>query len=406
MRTRIALLALTICACARHAVKPDPAQVATDPAPQKIGDTTPVSARQEISKVSPISAEPIPAELHARARAAIAGHDFAAAAGALEQYLRAEPRDAAALFEAGWVSEQLGHPQEARQRYAAALDVDPGHVAAALNLARSLRMAGDPAAAAEVCAAPLRHSADEPRLLNALAASLRDQKKLDEAESVVRRILQRHPHDADAFKNLALVEADRGHTRLAGIALANARKLDPKDAGIPNTLGILAWRRGDAAAARDHFSEAVQLDDSYAPAWANLGALALAYGDSTAARDAYSRAAALDPDRYEIHLGLAWALEALNKPAEARAEYERVLALRPGQEDALFGRGLALKADNQLAAAKAAFEQLLSVSGSTRANEARAQIASIDLRLRTAAAAAAASTAAAAPQPPAPGGTK
>ena len=51
----------------------------------------------------------------------------------------------------------------------------------------------------------------------------------------------------------------------------------------------------------------------------------------------------------------------------------------------MFGLGLALKAENQLAAAKAIFEQLLATSGASRATDARAQIASIDLRLRTAA---------------------
>src|SRR5919204_390466 len=82
-----------------------------------------------------------------------------------------------------------------------------------------------------------------------------------------------------------------------------------------------------------------------------------------------------------------------------RSEFSRCAAENPpprgncswrrrGQEEALFGLGMALKADNQLAAAKATFEQLLATSGASRATDARAQIASIDLRLRTAAEAA------------------
>ena len=392
MTSRMAALSLVVGACARQAVRPDAAAV---PAASAVESPRPAAPQ-------PV-AGPSPAELRARSRAALSAHDFAKAGAALEQYLRLEPRDTSALFEAGWIAERLGDPERARRDYAATLGADPAHVGAALNLARLLRIAGLPGDAAEVCASTLRKTGDEPRLLDALAASLRDQKKLDEAESIVRRILQRHPNDADAYKNLALVEADRGRPKLAEIALANARKLDPQDAGIPNTLGILAMRGGEAASARDRFAEAVQLDPRYAPAWANLGAVALAYGDPAAAREAYAKAAELDPDRYETHLGLAWALESLNKPAEARAEYERVLALRPGEEDALFGRGLALKADNQLAAAKAVFEELLSLSGSARANEARAQIASIDLRLRTAATAGVTAAAAA---PPASAGSK
>jgi len=44
---------------------------------------------------------------------------------------------------------------------------------------------------------------------------------------------------------------------------------------------------------------------------------------------------------------------------------------------------LALKADNQLAAAKQAFEQLAGRAGGSRVAEARAQIASIDLRMKS-----------------------
>ena len=65
-----------------------------------------------------------------------------------------------------------------------------------------------------------------------------------------------------------------------------------------------------------------------------------------------------------------------------------MLAQRPQQEDALFGRALALKAANQLAAAKAAFEQLVGLANGSRAKDARAQIASIELRLARAAPAA------------------
>jgi len=227
-------------------------------------------------------------------------------------------------------------------------------------------------------------SPDDPRALDALAASLREEKKLDQSEAVSRRVLSRHPRDAEAHKNLALIEAARGRDWLARISLANARKLDPQDPAIPNALGILAMRRNEPAEARELFAEAVKLDPTDAVGWANLGAVALAYRDYAAAREAYANAARLDPARVETHLGLAWALEGARQPAAALAEYDKVLELRPGQGDALFGRALALKADNQLAAAKQAFEQLAAQAGGSRLAEARAQIASIDLRMRSA----------------------
>ncbi len=232
---------------------------------------------------------------------------------------------------------------------------------------------------------PEAGSSEDPGALDTLAVSLRQQKRLDQSESVSRRVLQRHPRDAEAHKNLALIEVARGRDRLAAIALANARKLDPTDPVIPNALGILAMRRKEPAEARRLFAESVKLDPGFAVGWANLGAVALSYRDYPTAQEAYANAARLDPEGVETHLGLAWALEGAGHPAGALAEYEKVLELRPGQDDALFGRALALKADNQLAAAKEAFERLAAQGGGSRAAEARAQIASIDFRMQSAA---------------------
>ena len=358
MAGRKLLLLLVLCGCASQGIRPAPKAAARKPSEMT---------------------EP---ELYAEARSNLAARDFAAAKAALGHYLLRKPHDAAALFDAGWVDEQLGDLQGARERYAAALRVDRGNVASALNLSRVLRLQDQPAEAADVCEAALAHHQDDPRLLDALAAALRQGKRLDDAEAAVRRVLQRAPGDADAYKNLALIEADRGRLRLAEVALANARKLDAKDPGISNNLGVLAMRRGDPAAARAYFAEAVKLDPAFAAGWANLGALALSYRDYPAAAQAYAKAAELDPARYEVHLGYGWALEGEKKPKEARAEYEKVLALRPEQEDALYGRAVALKAEGELAQAMEAFKRYVGLPRAGKAKEAQAQIASIELRLK------------------------
>ncbi|MCA1829653.1 MAG: tetratricopeptide repeat protein, partial [Myxococcales bacterium] len=230
--------------------------------------------------------------------------------------------------------------------------------------------------------AALAKRADDPQLLDALASVLRAEKRLDEADAMVRRVLARHPADADAYRNLAAIEADRGHVRLAESALNNARKLDDKDAGILNSLGLLAMRREDVAAARGYFEQATQLDSGFAPAWANLGSIALQYRDYPAAEQAYAKAIAIDGERWDTRLAHGWALEGLRRPKDARAEYEKVLALKPGQEDALYGKALALKAENDLPAAMQAFKEYVANSTATHVKEAQNQIAAIDLRLK------------------------
>ena len=360
---RIAALLLVCAACAHGGQKPQPA--ARDAA----------SERQRLFE--------LPAGiLHAEARESMAAGDWAAAQARLEAYLSKEPGDAAAIFEAGWVEERLGRADAAARLYRQALAIRPGHLAAALNLARLLR--DDAAGAEEVLRASLRERPADPALLNALAAVLRGAGKLDAAAALVRQVLERHPRDAEAYKNLAAIEADRGHTRLAESALGNARRLDPKDAGIVNSLGLLALRRDDPAAARAWFEEATRLDPSFAPGFVNLGALALRYRDYAAAEHAYARAVELDAARWESHLARAWALEGMGKARDARAEYEKVLAIEPRQDDALFGKALALKSEGDLPAAFTAFKDYVAQPRAGHLKEAQTQLASIDLRLRRA----------------------
>jgi Flp pilus assembly protein TadD len=344
-------------------------------------------AAQTRPKVAPAAADErqrlieLPAAiLHLQARELMALGRWEPARARLEAYLAKQPADAAALFDAGWVQEQLGEPGAAAQSYAKALASDGGHCAAALNLARLLQRT--PAKAEDVLRSALGQRPDDPRLLNALAAAQRAQNKLEEAASTVRHVLERHPKDAEAYRNLAAIEGDRGHPRLAESALNNARKLDPRDAGIVSSLGLLALRREDVVAARSFFEEATRLDAAFTPAWVNLGSLALRYRDYAAAEQAYGRAIQLDGARWESHLARGWALEGLGKPGEARAEYERVLAVDPRQDDALYGKALALKTEGDLASALAAFKDYLSLPRPARQKEAQGHLAAIDLRLK------------------------
>jgi Tfp pilus assembly protein PilF len=218
--------------------------------------------------------------------------------------------------------------------------------------------------------------------LNVLADLLRADHRLDDATVAVRKVLARHPKNADAWRNLAAIEADRGHVRLAESALQNARKLDEKDGGILNSLGLLAMRRDDVGAARGYFEEAVRLDPNLAAGWANLGAIALSFRDYAAAEAAYAKAVQLDGSRWETLLAHGWALEGLKKPKEARAEYEKVLAIKSSQEDALYGKALALKAEGDLPGAMEVFKAYSALPKAAKAKEAQGQIAAIDLRLK------------------------
>jgi Flp pilus assembly protein TadD len=365
MRREILMLAALALACA-HAPEQKPG--AADP-----GAASAKPERRNLLELPP-------AILHQEARALMLEKKWEAAREHFEAYFSKEPGNAAALFEAGWLEERMGHPGPAADLYRRALASDPAQADAALNLAR---LRGEKAAEAEqVVREALKYTPGDPRLLDALAGALGAQKKLDEAEATVRTVLERHPRDAGAYRALAGIEMDRKRDRLAESALHEARKLEPNDPGTFNSLGLLALRREDVAGARAAFEEAVRVDPAFAPAWANLGALALRYRDYAAAEAACAKTLELDPARWQTRLTRAWALEGLRKPAEARAEYDKVLAAAPGDEDALYGRALALKAEGDLQAASAAFRQYVAAAHPAHLKEAQLQLAAIDVRLR------------------------
>jgi len=365
MRATIVVILLSLTACA-HAPPPPPPKVEVKAEPAAPAPETP------------------PAELYAQARGKMAAREFSEARSLLEAFLAKEPGSAAGHFDAGWVAEQLQNATAARAHYIKALAAEPEHLGAALNLARLHRQAERYDDAARVLEGALEKRPGDPRLLNARAAALRLQKKLGEAEQVVQQILLRHPKDADAYKNLALIETDRGRTRLAELALANARKLDAKDAGIVNNLGLLALRRDDVAAARERFLEATKIDPKLGAAWANLGAIALQYRDYAAAAEAYAKAVEILQGRADLHLAYAWALEGTKKPALARAEFEKVLAARPDDQDALYGRALALKAEGNLPESMKAFQVYVALPKAAKLKDAQSQIAQIDMRMKAA----------------------
>ena len=342
----------------------------------------PVAVLKPTVAAAPKPVEAAPAELYKSAREALVARDWAAASAGLEAYLAKEPKSAAANFDAGWVAEQRQQLDKAAGSYKRALELEPGHLGAALNLARVYRLWERFGDGEQVLRAALTKREGDPKLLNALATLLRLDKKTDEAEAMVRRVLVRHPDNADAYKNLALIELDRDRPRLAEVALANARKLDDKDPGTVNNQGLLALRKNDVTTARMRFDEATRLDPAFGPAWANLGSVALSYRDYQTAADAYAKATAADPSRWELQLAQAWALDGLKKPGEARAAYEKVLALKPGQDDALWGKATALKAEGKLPEAMAAFKVYAEAPKAVRVKDAQGQIAQIDLRLK------------------------
>jgi len=134
------------------------------------------------------------------------------------------PLDAEAWYQWGCDLED-GAPAEARAAYRQALDLEPGHAGAHLNLGRLLHEGGDPAAAELHYRLALADPAHRAVASFNLGTALEDQGLADEALLAYARALQRDPQLADAHHNAARLLERLGRRTDALRHLAAYRRL-------------------------------------------------------------------------------------------------------------------------------------------------------------------------------------
>ena len=175
---------------------------------------------------------------------------------------------------------------------------------------------------------------NRPEVKDALAESLALMGALDEAEMLLREVLQVAPNVYQPNEDLGWVLSKKKEYDAALIAYHEAARLRP-DASLPHRIMGGIYRR------QLKFAEAVQegeLAIHLAPQDpSNLTALAATYaekGETDASVRLYRQATELDPRDSRIHLELGKLLLKMGKKPEARTEWKRVLDLNPPAETA------------------------------------------------------------------------
>jgi tetratricopeptide (TPR) repeat protein len=344
-----ATLSLTAACATTSQVKPVP--VVTPEAPVSARAPAPVPAEAQAQAPQPAAESPKDSatrELFAQAVAAFEAGDYAKAEEGFRKVVEKAPQSLNAQFNLGVIAERQGRPADAQAAYEKVRFLDPGHVPTLLNLGRLYRVQEKYAEAIALYEAGLKAPGreHEASLLNNLTVAYRLAGKHEQAEASARRVLARHPDDAEAYKNLALVYYDQGKFRLAEVVLANARKLDEKDPGIYNNLGMIYLKLDERDRAIAQFQKAVSLDERFAPGYLNLGAMALAWRDYAGAERSFSKAVELEPGSPDAWLYYAYALDGQKgrdpqKGLKAGEAFEKVLAIRAEQPEALCGAGWA-----------------------------------------------------------------
>ncbi|PYT12254.1 MAG: hypothetical protein DMF51_13695, partial [Acidobacteria bacterium] len=227
---------------------------------------------------------------------------------------------------------RTGEPARALPEYETALSIDPARHEAYAGKALILRGAYDYEGACAVLQTGLARVAppSRPDLLLVLAETRRRQKRLDEARSLFRDLLESRPQDPQAHGGLARVAEDRGD--LAGALREWDRYLEARPDDEP-----VALRRQELRELKASIEALRQTAERAAtgPVLDELARLQSVAGDAPGAADSFRRALRIAPEDPQARRGFAQALVDAGSEGAAR-ELKRLLKTSPGDAVALY----------------------------------------------------------------------
>ena len=175
------------------------------------------------------------------------------------------------------------------------------------------------------------------------------ERRLGEAETLLRQALAIAPELAEAHANLALALEWGGRLAEAEASYRSALSLQDDNADIQRNLGALLARQHRVAEAEQAYRRAIELAPTSPGHWSNLGVLYASQKQEAAAETCYRTALELDPSHANARFNLAYVLLRQERfdegwaALEARDWYAALLRLLPcprWQGESLAGRRL------------------------------------------------------------------
>jgi predicted TPR repeat methyltransferase len=166
------------------------------------------------------------------------------------------------------------------------------------------------------------------------AILLQKNEQLAEAEELYRLVLERFPDHARALHFAGVLAHQQRRNEQAVTLIGRSLELAPDRADWYSNMGIVYQSEGKLHQAEGAYRRAIALDSGHANAHSNLGVVLRASGRVVDAEAAYRTAIQLDPDHVDAYTNLGILLSGLRRAEEAAACYCKVITLRPKHREA------------------------------------------------------------------------
>ena len=206
----------------------------------------------------------------------------------------------------------------------------------------------------------LAHSASKlPKLQDAI--TLHQIGRLEQAESLYRKLLEIDPRNAAALHLLGAISYQTRKYQIAVDLIVHAIEINPNDASYHSNLGLVLQELKELNAAVACYDKAIALKPDFAEAYSNRGNALQELKQLHAAVASYDKAIELKSHYAEAYSNRGNALQELKQFDAAVADYEKAITLKPDYAEAYVNLGAALKVLKQLEAAVANYKKALAL---------------------------------------------
>jgi len=277
--------------------------------------------------------------------------------------LQIDPKDARANFFYGRVAEKLDKPRDAAAGYQAAIDADPGYVAARAALGRIYLLGGLKDKAHEVIEPGLAKAPDDAGLrvvrggLRALDGDSAG--AMADAEAAVKAA----PDDEVAVAFLAAQYTRQKLFEDAIVVLQDGIKRIPGSVDLHVILANLLYQTDRKAEAVEQLKVVAQAHRTELPHWQRLAQLQLLLKDPDGAIESLRQAVAAAPDSIEAKQALVSLIGAQKGVAPALAEMQKFVDAAPKRAELRVALAQFQEAAQQAEKAETTYREVIKSDG-------------------------------------------